>query len=178
MEKIKDSKAEFQYLCDYYQISRVPIFGDSGYFCGFVTRDLRYDYTNADRYYRNKEYALDVAFRQIHDVISLIKELNQVADVVIVRETSKMTWEYDDGRGYVTHHVYPRTIKTEEEEVVTDTLDKVFERFEKKNRTVRYCNDVRFKFKDAVFCRKHSLWSKIISESRSFDLYYGKGTVD
>lgn len=132
MEKIKDSKAEFQYLCDYYQISRVPIFGDGGYFCGFVTRDLRYDYTNAVRYYRNKEYALDVAFRQIHDVISLIKELNQAADVVIVRETSKMTWEYDDGRGYVTHHVYPKTIVTETEEVVTDTLDKVFEIFEKK----------------------------------------------
>lgn len=178
MGTTKDSKAEFQYLCDYYHISRVPIFGADGYFCGFVTRDLRYDYNNAFKYFTNKDYALDVAFRQIRDVISLINELNQVVDVVIVREDSKTTWEYDDGRGYVTHHVYPKTITTETEEVVTDTLDKVFELFEKKNRTYRYCNDVRFKFKDAAIIRKHSIWSRIISESRSFHLYYGGGIVD
>jgi hypothetical protein len=169
-------KATFQYLMDFYTLDRLPIYCEN-YHIGYVTRDLRY-IKGQLRYVRSESYAITLAFQQIEGVIDLIKRLKENATITIVKVEERDTWEYDDGSGYVSHHVYPKTIKTTHEHEHQGTLDSLFEKFYNMNRTYRYCNGDWFEFKDEGLRHDYSVWLDLISHQRSFDLYYGDGIVD
>lgn len=159
-----NNKQTFQYLMDFYRLDRVPIFyGNS--FVGYVSRDLSYSHSNALSYMRREEDAIELAYKQINDIVSLIKELKEEAQVKVVHFWE--TW----GEGW-------NKIKKTETKEWSGTLDDIFEKFEKENNRLRYCNGDGFKFEDANVALKYRLWSRLIPEWRSFHLYYGSGTVD
>jgi hypothetical protein len=114
---------------------------------------------------RREEDAIELAYKQINDIVSLIKELKEDAQVKVTH-----FWEtWGDG--------WDKIKKTETKEW-SGTLDDIFEKFEKANNRLRYCNGDGFKFEDANVALKYRLWSRLIPEWRSFHLYYGDGTVD
>lgn len=170
-------RQEFQYLCDFYKIKEVPLFY-KGSFCGCVTRDCKYNRHNAFRTYNKDVYAIEAAYESIHKVIELLQEINKETEVAVLDVQQRDTWEYDDGSGYVTHHVYPRTVKTSKTVIFSGTLDSIFERFDKANNNLRYCNGHWFEFEDKKVDEKYRMWLKMIPYGRSFDMYYGDGIVD
>lgn len=157
-------KKTFQYLMDFYHLDRIPIFYN-GTFVGYVTRDLDYKYDSAPSYMRSISYAIDLAYDQIESVIALIKELKQEGKAEITHY-----WE-EWGNGW-------NTIRKSETLVWEGTLDSIFEQFEKANNRLRYCNGSGYDFLDVAISRKYRVWTRLISDSRSFHLYYGSGTVD
>jgi hypothetical protein len=169
-------RQEFQYLMDFYRLKSIPIFYKNDY-VGKVTRDLQYKKAMLVRL-KDKDYAVELAFEQIHDSIEVVKRWKEKTSVDVVFESEKQTWIYDDGCGYETHHVYPKTIKTTKDMVFEGTLDEVFERFYKANSHLRYCNGDRYVFADKKVERKYRIWAELIPESRSFHMYYGNGIVD
>jgi hypothetical protein len=170
-------RQEFQYLCDFYKIKEVPLFYN-GSFCGCVTRDCKYNRHNALREYRKDGYAIEAAYESIHKVIDLLQEIDKETEVTVLDVQQRDTWEYDDGRGYVTHHVYPKTVKTSKTVIFSGTLDSIFERFDKANNKLRYCNGHWFEFEDKKVDEKYRMWLKMIPYERSFNMYYGEGIVD
>lgn len=157
-------KSTFQYLMDFYHLDRIPIFYRND-FVGYVSRDLKYTHENTLSYMRSDSYAIDLAYDQINSVIALIKELNQETEVEIVH-----FWEtWGDGWD---------SIKKTEVSKSKGTLDSIFEIFEKANNRLRYCNGSGYEFSDDAIAKKYRVWTRLISESRSFRLYYGNGTVD
>lgn len=167
----------FQYLCDFYKLSAVPIYEGESY-RGRITRNLEYNYDGAPRYFVNKDYAIGLAFQQIHNVITLLKELNKVTTLTFVCVKETQTWEYDDndGRG-VRHHVYPKTIVNRTYSEHTGKLDELFAELEKTNNRYRYCNGISYSLVGNAQ-HKYRLWQRIIPFARSFELFYGNGVVD
>lgn len=168
----------FQYLCDFYKLSAVPIFEGESY-RGSITRNLEYNYQGAPRYFVNKDYAIYLAFQQIQNVIALLGELQEVTTLTFVCVNETQTWDYDDNDGMgVRHHVYPKTIVKKTYTTHTDTLDALFADLEKINNRHRYCNGISYSLEDSNAQRKYRLWQRIIPYARSFELFYGNGVVD
>lgn len=169
-------KQKFQELLDSNNLKRIPIYYKND-FVGYVTRDIKYQKGHT-RYMTHDIYAFDLAFEQVEGVIAMVKELHNPMTTDIIRYDERETWEYDDGRGYVTHHVYPKTVRKEEVSTWGGTMDEIFARFDRANNRLRYCNGSGFKFADPIMEQKYYTWCKIIPESRSMELYYGGGIVD
>lgn len=168
-------KATFQYLMDYYQLSKMPIFY-KGVFRGYVTRDMQY--IKGSIYFVNISDAFLYAFGQIGSVVDVMTNLNTTYTINYIKKERKRVYEYDDGSGYVSHHTYPKTIETSKVISATATLDKLFEDFYLMNRTYRYCNDDWYEFEDEEIKHKYLIWLNMLDNSRSFSLYYGDGIVD
>lgn len=55
----------------------------------------------------------------------------------------------------------------------------IFEQFYDRNNSIRYCNDTAYRFKDKEWELKYKDWLKSEDfKKKSFQLYYGTGTVD
>ena len=169
---------EFQTLCEQNNIIHVPLYDNNNKYLGIVTKDFKYDYSNASMYYRNLTDALAMACKAIHEVIGLIHELNNIVTISISKKREERVFEYDDGRGYVTHHAFGKTITKLTQKEYTDTLDKIFETFYTLNNKARYSNDTSYLFNDKSLTRKYLIWLNIISHYRKFNLYYSTGLVD
>lgn len=72
----------------------------------------------------------------------------------------------------------PRIESTTAKHVFSGTLDEVFERLEKENNRLRYCNGHYFEFDDNEHRCLYRMWTRLIPYWRSFNLYYGNGIVD
>lgn len=155
---MKRTIEEVKYLMAFYQINRLPLFNKDNVFLGYVTKDLKYDTANAFRVFTKKEYAIETACEQIDSFIESAKRLNSKEPLKI--EIIEVAYEKEN---------------TEEWE---GTLDEIFEKIERINNKYRYCNGHYWKVKDKEFLVLFRLWQKIISESRSFKLFYGDGIVD
>ena len=58
------------------------------------------------------------------------------------------------------------------------TLEEIFIKMYKKNRTYRYCNGCYYKFKLDEIEKNFCQWEKDLPHDMSMDLYYGNGIVD
>lgn len=151
------STNELKRLMNLNNIKRVPLF-NNGTFLGYVTNELRYDTTNAFSYYTDRKYAMEAACNQIEPFIEAVKKI-----------TSKEVVEIE-----VTEVVYGE----EKPLKFSNTLDKIFEGFEKANNKLRYCNGHYFQFKDKDVQTLYRIWLKVADDARLFHLYYGDGVVD
>lgn len=155
--KAKYTKEELKYLMKFHEIEEMPIYYN-GQFVGKVNQLLKYNHSNALRYMTRDEYAIDLASEQIDDFVKFKQEVNKPFKAEVE--------DYSDYK------------PTGEKFIYDGTMDEVFERFYKANRTYRYCNGTYYKFTDKNVEHKYDLWNKSMSHSRSFDLYYGDGIVD
>ncbi len=64
------------------------------------------------------------------------------------------------------------------EEISGESEDEIFEDFERKNNRLRYCNGSYYDFAEEEDKANFKKWKSGLSESRSFELFYGNGTVD
>lgn len=165
-------KQTFQYLMDFYHLKKVPIFyngeGRSNAFVGYLTRDLEYEKNRHGVYLTRDEYAIDAAFKCFEEVLNVVKkmidrETGIAADVIYHNERWGDRYE---------------RIKTETEERIEGTFDEVCEKFERMNNSLRYCNGCYYEYKDKGMAREHTIWYRLISEWRSFNIFYGNGVVD
>lgn len=168
-------KATFQYLMDYYKLSKMPIYHKRT-FLGHVTRDM--EYIKGLSNFTYTPVAIHLAFEQIGSVIDVMSNLNTTYTINYIKKECKLVYAYDDGSGYVSHHTYPKAIETSEVISATETLDKLFEQFYKLNRTYKNRNDVWYEFEDEEIKHKYLIWLNMLDNSRSFSLYYGDGIVD
>ena len=148
---------EVKYLMAFYHINRMPIFSNNT-FVGYITKDLVYDKANAFSVYSKKEYAIEAACEQIDSFIEAVKNLRS-------KELLKVS---------VIEVVYEKERSID----IDGTLDEIFETVEKMNNRLRYCNGHYFKLKSHDLDKIFRIWRLIISESRSFNLFYGDGIVD
>ena len=87
----------------------------------------------------------------------------------------KTKLEYWDRESYTTCN---SIIKRIEEISYEDDID-LFEKFYKKNNSLRYCNGSYYKFEDKQIEQKYNEWLKSDDyKKKSFNLYYGNGVVD
>lgn len=181
------NKAELAYVMDFYHIGEFPIFHESRgtYTCGYIVRNkknkdgVEYSTKKSAYHFNNEDYAFECSFKQIDDVVEVVENLNKKTSAVAVYHWEESTWNYADKEGDApTHHVYPRTIRHNEEKTWYGTLDELFEKMEEENRRLRYCNGHSYSFKDEKMNKMRCIWYALISEGRKFDLYYGGGIVD
>jgi hypothetical protein len=153
----KYTKEELKYLMKFYEIEEMPIYYN-GQFVGRVSQSMKYSHNNALRYMTRDEYAIDLASEQIDDFVKFKQEVNKPFKAEVE--------DYSDYKPTGKKFIYE------------GTMDEVFERFYKANRTLRYCNGMYYKFTDMNVEHQYDLWNKSMSHSRSFELYYGNGIVD
>lgn len=159
--KAKYTKEELKYLMKFHEIEEMPVYY-KGQNVGEVNQSLKYS-KGKIRYMTNDEYAIDLAVEQIDDFIKFKKQLNEPF-------TSKVL--------YIERSWNPYKVEVKKEYIYEGTMDEVFEKFYKANRTYRYCNDVYYKFAEKNVEYLYQLWNDSMTESRSFKLYYGNGIVD
>ena len=83
--------------------------------------------------------------------------------------------EYWDRVSYTSCH---SEIKRKEE-INGNTEIEIFENFYNKNNSLRYCNGSYYKFQSKEWENKYNNWLKSDDyKNKSFNLYYGNGTVD
>jgi len=170
------TKQELKYLMAFYHIDKMPLYHEKD-FVGYVTKELKYEKSRWT-YLRSDDYAIDLACKQIDNIIRIVKKWNEKIKVVCESHYEHDVWEYADKDGVVRHHVYPHkedTIRTYELE---GTFDEVCEKMYRENNRLRYCNGSYHKFQDEQMEEDYYLWRCLISEGRSFNLYYGNGVVD
>ena len=56
--------------------------------------------------------------------------------------------------------------------------EEIFNRYDKKNNSLKYCNGSHYKFEDETLVNEYLVWYKNLSESVRFNMYYGNGVVD
>ena len=165
---------EVSYLMGYHGIEKFPIFEEmcfgtdgrfrvKGYHMGNIMRDrqtgkLRYE-KGLHKYFKEDGYAIEASVKQIDAYIKAMGML-----------TSKDTREVS----VVEYSDYKPTQTLGE----TGTFDEIFERVERANNRLRYCNGSYFRYADDDVASLERLWQKTIYESRSFAMYYGGGIVD
>lgn len=152
-------KATFQYLMDYYKLSKMPIYHKRT-FLGYVTRDM--EYIKGLSNFTTTPVAIHFAFEQIGSVVDVMSNLNTTYTINYTKKKCNS----------------PKAIETSEVISATETLDKLFEQFYKLNRTYKNCNDVWYEFEDEEIKHKYRIWLNMLDNSRSFSLYYGDGIVD
>ena len=138
-----------------------------GKYVGYVTIDMEYKHEYCCQYFPNVKDAFDLALDRKHlekyiDDCKCIRSKEKVDINVTEKNIS-----YD-----------PRIESTERKHVFSGTLDEVFERLEKENNRLRYCNGHYFEFDDNEHRRLYRMWTRLIPYWRSFNLYYGNGIVD
>lgn len=165
-------KPTFQYLMDFYHLKKVPIFyngeGRSNAFVGYLTRDLKYERNQHGVYLTRNEYAIVTAFKCFEMVLNVVRKMidkETRITAVVIHHNEK--W----GDGWTK-------VKEETEETIEGTFDEVCENFERMNDRLRYCNGCYYNFKDKAMEREQRIWYCLISEWRSFKIYYGNGVVD
>jgi hypothetical protein len=66
-----------------------------------------------------------------------------------------------------------------QETIEADTDIEIFEKFYRKNNSLRYCNGCFYRFDSKEWQDKYSAWLQSDDyKAKSFDLYYGGGVVD
>lgn len=149
---------EFKYLMKFHNLDVAPVMRD-GKFYGFITDDLRYTHSHCLRYFETKAYAIQLAIENLDNYIEQVKKLRS-KDVVTVN---------------VVYHDSRSPEKTSQS---TGTYDQVFERLERSNDRLRYCNGCYYYFEDKEVAALYRTWQVVLPESRSFDMYYQGGIVD
>lgn len=181
MEKIKiTNDEELKYIMKFYGLTRVHIYED-GQYRGYLDENCSYNKGDAFRYFNKYGISLahSLAYEQINNAISLKNTLHEPFVAVVLDICESDTWYYPDyDGGAPTHHVYPRKTTEIKELTYRGTKDEVFEKLEKANNRLRYCNGNHLEFKDKYVQQEYRLWQRTIPESRSFDLYYDGGIVD
>lgn len=141
---------------------------------------LSYDHAHCWRYMTKAEDAYLLAYEQIGNYVKMLKSFQ--SDEIVQRKAvhirERDVWDYADKDGVVRHHTYPTKSRTRTEQILTGTLDEIFSDFEKRNRSLRYCNGDDWVFEDEETKFEHSVWYEWIGDSRAMDLYYGGGIVD
>ena len=73
----------------------------------------------------------------------------------------------------------PKSKIIDQEKIKGSTEIEVFEKFYSMNNSLRYCNDSYYKFQSKIWNEKYLAWLESDDyKKKSFDLYYGNGTVD
>lgn len=155
--KAKYTKEELKYLMKFHEIEKIPVYYKGDY-VGEVDKSLKYSHSGALRYMTKEEYAIDLAIEQIDDFVKFKHDVSKPFKA-----------EVEDCSDYKP---------TGKKFIYEGTMDEVFERFYKANRTYRYCNGKYYKFTDKNVQHIYQLWNDSMPSSRSFDLYYGDGIVD
>lgn len=169
----KNRVQELQYLMHFYHINKIPLFHGRSY-CGELTDSLEY----TDTYYApckftDKQCAIECACDEIHDIIDVVKGWNKNIKVNVDFVDNSWGWIYkDDGR--VDHYGQKNEVKSY---VWEGTFDKVCERYNKANNSLKYCNGKAYQFKDEDMGKKYLYWVHLIPFSRSFELCYPGNTV-
>jgi hypothetical protein len=71
------------------------------------------------------------------------------------------------------------SIITSTKDIESDTMTELFEQFDRLNNRLRYCNGSYYKFQDKLLEELYNVWLKSDDyKKKSFDLFYGNGTVD
>lgn len=153
-----ETAQELKYLMTFFGIKSMPIF-ISGRYVGIVSDDFKY----------SKEHAM---FRLSKDVDAVSLAIKQIPEYL---EAVKLFRSKETVAKSVVRYVNDRA---ESESLEEGTLDSIFEKVERSNNRLRYCNGSFFKFKDDTDEHLFYLWGLSISRQRSFDLYYGNGIVD
>ena len=66
-----------------------------------------------------------------------------------------------------------------QQEIESNNEIEMFEKFYKLNNSLRYCNGSYYKFQNKEWENKYQQWLKSDDyKKKSFNLYYGNGTVD
>lgn len=174
-----ENNEELKYVMDYYDIPFVPIY-EGNKDLGKITKELQY-VSGLYKYQKGYEHlAFELAYEQVKEVIELQERLKQPLKTIQVFKKEYNEWEYPDVEGGLPrHHVYPRTVvKREEKEIEGATMDEVFEKHYKANRSYRYCNGYSYYLKDEKIQKMYYLWLTLMPEGRKFHLYYGNSIVD
>jgi len=58
------------------------------------------------------------------------------------------------------------------------TKEEIFNKFDKSNNRLRYCNGSYYKFEDKTLKVEYFKWYEGLSESTKFNMFYGNGVVD
>ena len=170
---------EFQYLLKFHNLSSAPVCSD-GNFYGFITEDLKYTHQHCLSYFADKEYAIGLAIDNLDHFIEQVKKLRSkdVVTVKVIYHNEHNVWDYADSDGVVRHHVYPKMVDDTEFSDFTGTYDQVFEKLQRGNNSLRYCNGYYAEFEDKEVKALYRTWQVVLPESRSFDMYYQGGIVD
>lgn len=154
--KAKYTKEELKYLMKFHEIEEMPVYY-KGQNVGEVNQSLKYRHGRLS-YMTRDEDAIDLAIQQIDDFVKFKHDVNKPFKAEVEY--------YSDNKPKGEKFIYE------------GTMDEVFEKFYKANRTLRYCNGMYYKFADKNVQHLYQLWSDSMPHSRSFDLYYGGGIVD
>ena len=154
--KAKYTKEELKYLMKFHEIEEMPVYY-KGKNVGEVTQSLKYRHGRLS-YMTRDEDAINLATQQIDDFVKFKQDVNKPFKAEVE--------DYSDYKPTGKKFTYE------------GTMDEVFERFYKANRTYRYCNGMYYKFTDKNVEYLYQLWNDSMPRSRSFDLYYGDGIVD
>lgn len=157
---------EFKTLLEKNDLDRVLLYYN-GRYVGYVTTDMKYCHEYCPQYFTDVNYALRFALNK-NRVEKYIEDCNRIrskknVDINVTEENIS----YD-----------PRIESTTAKHVFSGTLDEVFERLERENNRLRYCNGHYFEFDDKEHRRLYGMWARLIPYWRSFKLYYGNGTID
>lgn len=155
---MKRTVEEFKTLLNENNLKCMHLYYKDSY-VGCVTSDMEYDASKAQRKYKMTQYAIDQALNEIDAYIEQIKLLRSDEQVSVKT-------------------IYFNDYKEDFKLVETGTYDSIFEKIEYANDHLRYCNGSYYRFASPKISQLFSLWRRCIPESRSFDLYYGNGTVD
>jgi len=58
------------------------------------------------------------------------------------------------------------------------SIEEIFNRYDKQNNSLRYCNGSHYKFEDKTLVNEYLVWYKNLPENVKFNMYYGGGIVD
>ena len=154
--KAKYTKEELKYLMKFHEIEEMPVYC-KGQNVGEVNQSLKYRHGRSG-YLTRDEDAIELAIQQIDDFVKFKQDVNKPFKAEVE--------DYSDYKPTGKKFIYE------------GTMDEVFERFYKANRTYRYCNGMYYKFTDKNVEHLYQLWNDSTPRSRSFDLYYANGIVD
>ena len=165
------AKQTFDYLVSFYNMKRVPIFytTEKGNKVIAAVWDIEKDgiemktFNNGGRlvYFNDsmKDMLKEWAYEQIEDTIEIYKKLTS-KDIITIAVGEYLDYELS------------KTI------VWGGTRDEIFEKYERANDRLRYCNGHYYSFVDEEENRLNIIWYHMNSYWRNFHIYYGGGIVD
>lgn len=148
-----------------YNIAELPLFTDKDQRIGKLTIDGVYKegaydafrFSSSLKQYQKNELAFEYAISNFPTTKELYEKWNEVVSVSVD--------EYVDYEKERTHEY-------------KDTLDKIFDKFDKANNKLRYCNGHHYSFQDEHYKKLYRYWSAHIPFMRSFNNYYLGSIVD
>jgi len=84
-----------------------------------------------------------------------------------------ITVEYWDKISYTSVNSEVKRLET-----WNGTKERIFKKFNKENRSLRYCSGSYYKFQDSTLQKEYRDWYKSLGESKRFEMFYGNGVVD